>query len=162
MPDYCGIQDVINELTPTMYHAMKEQYELAHQYDPNRVDFDSQIQHNILQAQMFVDAKLGAVFKVPLPKVVQIITDVTARIAAWISGENIAAKESVIQSKYDSARVVLQDIVDAKQIPGLTDDENEELLKGLGTVLWKSRRPEYSEIKLASWDSDRYLDDCPY
>ena len=144
---YCTIDDVRLELHPTLKLQMESHYNDGHAQDPICPDFNSFIINHIARADDYVNASLARAFSVPLKKESKIVTSATCKIAAYFATAAFTEKEEILKDKYESANMMLDNLVEAGYIPGIDDEDDRNNVP----VYYGTNRRIFTDKELAKW-----------
>ena len=109
---YCSVDDVVHEFTPTLRLNMERDYGEA---------FEENIARHIEKAHDFVNASLARSYSVPLKQAATVVVSAECKIAAYFSAIAYSEKDEVVRDKYETALVMLDNLVQADN-PALIDD----------------------------------------
>ena len=109
---YCSVDDVVHEFTPTLKLNMERDYGEA---------FEENIARHIEKAHDFVNASLARSYSVPLKQAATVVVSAECKIAAYFSAIAYSEKDEVVRDKYETALVMLDNLVQADN-PALVDD----------------------------------------
>ena len=109
---YCSVDDVVHEFTPTLKLNMERDYGDA---------FEVNIAGHIEKAHDFVNASLARAYSVPLKQAATVVVSAECKIAAYFSAIAYSEKDEVVRDKYETALIMLDNLVDADN-PALVDD----------------------------------------
>ena len=109
---YCSVDDVVHEFTPTLRLNMERDYGEA---------FEENIARHIEKAHDFVNASLARSYSVPLKQAATVVVSAECKIAAYFSAIAYSEKDEVVRDKYETALVMLDNLVQADN-PALVDD----------------------------------------
>ena len=109
---YCSVDDVVHEFTPTLRLNMERDYGEA---------FEDNIAGHIEKAHDFVNASLARAYNVPLKQAASIVISAECKIAAYFSAIAYSEKDEVVRDKYETALMILDNLVQADN-PALVND----------------------------------------
>ena len=109
---YCTVDDVVHEFTPTLRLNMERDYSET---------FEENIAGHIQKAHDFVNASLARAYSVPLKQAASVVISAECKIAAYFSAIAYSEKDDVVQDKYDTALMMLDNLVQANN-PALVDE----------------------------------------
>ena len=109
---YCSVDDVVHEFTTTLRLNMERDYGEA---------FEENIARHIEKAHDFVNASLARSYSVPLKQAATVVVSAECKIAAYFSAIAYSEKDEVVRDKYETALVMLDNLVQADN-PALVDD----------------------------------------
>ena len=138
---YCTVDDVIHEFTPTLRVNMERDYGEA---------VEENIARHIEKAEAFINAFLSRAYSVPLRSATSVVISAECKVAAYFSAIAYSEKDSVVQDKYETAKMMLDWLVEANN-PALVDDglTNEEW-NNTG-ILYGSGSQIYTEEEISKW-----------
>lgn len=138
---YCTVDDVIHEFTPTLRVNMERDYGEM---------FEENIAGHIEKAEAFVNASLSRAYSVPLRSATGTVISAECKIAAYFSAIAYSEKDTVVQDKYETAKMILDWLVEANNPVlvdnGLTDEE-----KNSAGVLYGTSGQYYTDEELLRW-----------
>ena len=138
---YCSFDGVVHEFTPTLRLNMERDYGEA---------FEEIIEKHIEKAHDFVNASLARAYSVPLKQASNVVISAECKIAAYFSAIAYSEKDEVVRDKYETALMMLNNLVQADN-PALVDDGLSATdIASLG-VLYRSEDRFYSQDELAKW-----------
>lgn len=113
---YCAFEDVLDELHPTLIGAITRGL-------TDGETIQERIEKHIAKAQGYVDVALGQAFAVPLEEPVpDVVTIITAKVAANFVGVQGTEKDEVLADKLSAADRMLKALVAAGVFPGTTSE----------------------------------------
>ena len=138
---YCTVQDVIHEFTPTLKKQMERDY-------GDRLE--ENITGHIEKAEAFVNASLSRAYSVPLRSATSVVISAECKIAAYFSAIAYSEKDEVVRDKYETAAVMLDNLVEADN-PALVDEGLTEDEKDTSGVLYGSDSQIFTADELSRW-----------
>ena len=138
---YCSIDDVVHEFTPTLRVSMERDYGAS---------FEQNISGHIEKAHDFVNASLARAYSVPLRQAASVVISAECKIAAYFSAIAYSEKDDVVRDKYETAVVMLDNLVEADN-PALVDEglTSEEL--AASGVLYGTDTRMFTSDEIAQW-----------
>lgn len=141
---YCAVEDVKTELHPSLLLAMEQAYQ-----DSIDATIDSFLEQHITRAGNFVDVKLARVFKTPFKSLAPVILTITAKLAAYFAAAAHTEREDILNDKRDIAYQMLEDILEAGNIPGMEDEETSSPINS--GVYSSSEQQYFTREELKKW-----------
>ena len=138
---YCSVDDVVHEFTPTLRLNMERDYGEA---------FEANIAGHIEKAHDFVNASLARAYTVPLKQASSIVVSVECKIAAYFSAIAYSEKDEVVRDKYETALVMLDNLVQADN-PALVDDGLTSSELANSGVLYGTNARIFTSDELEKW-----------
>ncbi len=102
--NYCSIDNVIQEFTPTLRLNMERDY-------GDR--FQEVLEGHIDKAEAFVNASLARAYSVPLKQASSVVISAASKIAAYFAAIAYSEKDEVVRDKYETALLMLDYLVQA-------------------------------------------------
>lgn len=138
---YCSVEDVVHEFTPDLKACMLRDYDSA---------FEAIIAGHIQKAHDFVNASLARAYSVPLKQAASVVISAECKIAAYFSAIAYSEKDEVVKDKYQTALVMLDNLVEADN-PALVDDGLTDFELAASGVLYGSDEAVFSHDELLKW-----------
>ena len=138
---YCSVDDVVHEFTPTLRLNMERDYGEA---------FEDNIAGHIEKAHDFVNASLARAYTVPLKQATSVVISAECKIAAYFSAIAYSEKDEVVRDKYETALVMLDNLVQADN-PALVDDGLTSSELADSGVLYGTDARIFTSDELAQW-----------
>ena len=138
---YCSVDDVVHEFTPTLRLNMERDYGEA---------FEVNIAGHIEKAHDFVNAALARAYSVPLKQAASVVISAECKIAAYFSAIAYSEKDEVVRDKYETALVMLDNLVQADN-PALVDDGLTSSELADSGVLYGTDARIFTSDELAQW-----------
>lgn len=138
---YCSVADVFHEFTPTLKKQMERDY---------GDELEEIIAGHIEKAEAFVNASLSRAYSVPLRSATGVVISAECKIAAYFSAIAYSEKDSVVQDKYEMAKMILDWLVEANK-PALVDDGLTDEERNNTGILYGSASQYYTENELSKW-----------
>ena len=138
---YCTIDDVVHEFTPTLKISMQRDYAEA---------FEEVIAGHIEKANGFVNASLARAYSVPLRQAARVVISAECKIAAYFAVIAYSEKDEVVKDKYDTAVVMLNNLVKADN-PALVDEGLTSSELAASGVLYGTDSRIFTSNELEMW-----------
>lgn len=138
---YCSVDDVIHEFTPTLRLNMERDYGDA---------FEANIEGHIAKAHDFVNTSLARVYSVPLKQAASVVVSAECKIAAYFSAIAYSEKDEVVRDKYETALVMLDNLVQAGN-PALVDDGLSSSELADSGVLYGTDKRIFTSEEIGKW-----------
>ena len=138
---YCSVDDVVHEFTPTLKLNMERDYGEA---------FEENIARHIEKAHDFVNASLARAYSVPLKQAASVVVSAECKIAAYFSAIAYSEKDEVVRDKYETALLMLDNLVQADN-PALVDDGLSSSELADSGVLYGSDERIFTSDELGKW-----------
>lgn len=113
-------------------------------------DFAQIVAGHIEKAEAFVNASLSRAYSVPLRSATSVVISAECKIAAYFSAIAYSEKDSVVQDKYETAKMMLDYLVEANT-PALVDEALTDEEKDTAGVLYGSYPQIYTDDELGNW-----------
>ena len=112
--------------------------------------FEQNISGHIEKAHDFVNASLARAYSVPLRQAASVVISAECKIAAYFSAIAYSEKDDVVRDKYETAVVMLDNLVEADN-PALVDEglTSEEL--AASGVLYGTDARIFTSDEIAQW-----------
>lgn len=120
---------------------------MEHDYGEN---FEVNITGHIEKAEAFVNSSLSRAYSVPLKRATSVVISAECKIAAYYSAIAYSEKDAVVKDKYETAILMLDNLVKADN-PNLVDAGLTEEEKNTSGVLYGSDSQVYTAEELARW-----------
>lgn len=138
---YCSVDDVVHEFTPTLRLNMERDYGDT---------FEANIEGHIAKAHDFVNASLARAYSVPLKQAASVVVSAECKIAAYFSAIAYSEKDEVVRDKYETALVMLDNLVQADNLALVDDGLTSSELADSG-VLYGTDERIFSSDELGKW-----------
>ena len=138
---YCSVDDVVHEFTPALRLNMERDYGEA---------FEANIAEHIEKAHDFVNASLARAYSVPLKQAATVVVSAECKIAAYFSAIAYSEKDDVVRDKYETALVMLDNLVQADN-PALVDDGLTSSELADSGVLYGSDERIFTSEEIGKW-----------
>ncbi len=138
---YCSVDDVIHEFTPTLRLNMERDYGDA---------FQANIEGHIAKAHDFVNASLARAYSVPLKQAASVVISAECKIAAYFSAIAYSEKDEVVKDKYETALVMLDNLVQADNAALVDDGLTNSELADSG-VLYGTDERIFTSEEIGKW-----------
>ena len=119
---YCTVDDVVHEFHPTLKLEMEEHY---------GEDFETNIEKHIEKAEAFVNASLARAYSIPLKKATITVISAECKIAAFFAGVAFSEKDEILEDKYQIAREMLDNLVEADNAALVDEEISDDEVKGV-------------------------------
>ena len=138
---YCSVDDVVHEFTPTLKLNMERDYGEA---------FEANIARHIEKAHDFVNASLARAYTVPLKQASSIVVSAECKIAAYFSAIAYSEKDEIVRDKYETALVMLDNLVQADNSALVDDGLTSSELADSG-VLYGTEARIFTSDEVVKW-----------
>ena len=138
---YCSVDDVVHEFTPTLRLNMERDYGEA---------FEANIAGHIEKAHDFVNASLARAYTVPLKQASSIVVSAECKIAAYFSAIAYSEKDEIVRDKYETALVMLDNLVQADNSALVDDGLTSSELADSG-VLYGTEARIFTSDEVVKW-----------
>lgn len=136
---YCTVEDVVHEFHPTLKLEMEEHY---------GENFEANIQKHIEKAEAFVNASLARAYSIPLKRATITVISAECKIAAFFAGVAFSEKDEILQDKYEIAREMLNNLVEADNAALVDEEISSDDAKG---VFYGSDAQIFTGEELEQW-----------
>lgn len=130
---YCGVDEVLKELHPTLKKQMEGHYNRINASDPSEPDFTQFLEYHVSQAESHVNASLARAYKVPLRTATGMVISAVAKVAAYFAAAAFSEKEEILKDKYETANLMLDNLVEADDITLVDEDGDKAEHAGWGS-----------------------------
>ena len=136
---YCTVEDVVHEFHPTLKLEMEEHY---------GDEFEANIEKHIEKAEAFVNASLARAYSIPLKKATTAVISAECKIAAYFAGIAFSEKDEILEDKYQIAREMLENLVEADNATLVDEEISDDDAKG---VYYGSDSRIFTNEELEQW-----------
>ena len=94
-------------------------------------DFETNIEKHIEKAEAFVNASLARAYSIPLKRATITVISAECKIAAFFAGVAFSEKDEILEDKYQIAREMLDNLVEADNAALVDEEISDDEVKGV-------------------------------